>query len=195
MKRRSLLARMATAAVLASGALSVPAVMAQQTCDSSSGKPLKASLSFSEVTSAEVSCPAPTPSGSMPGLALSGSGHASHLGRVQLTASNCAYRDPNPNNPDGLIFTGPGGTSPSVIIEAANGDKLFARFSGTATPLAVSMQGGQYILNGSYTIAGGTGRFENATGCGVLSGMEDVHFTGSGVSGEGGIQLQGVLSY
>ncbi len=66
-------------------------------------------------------------------------------------------------NPDGS-FTG------SIVFTAANGDELWADFSGEYT---------SPMVDGSLTFTGGTGRFEDATGTVDFEGYtpDGVHIT------------------
>ena len=114
---------------------------------------------------------------------IRGSGQASHLGRATLVSQDC------------IVFTSP--TSPNfnfssstLVLQAANGDQLFATYSGTATPQA----GGALLLSGQFILNGGTGRFASATGTGTIDGLEDI----SGVPYQpavGTVMLSGKISY
>jgi hypothetical protein len=86
--------------------------------------------------------------GVVTGIAPSGAievestGNATHLGDFTKTES---------------VLFGPGGTfSGTVVFTAANGDQLWADFSGSITSPTT--------LEGTYTFLGGTGRFSDATG-------------------------------
>jgi hypothetical protein len=69
-------------------------------------------------------------------------GFATHLGNFTRTE---------------YVFFGPGGTiSGEVVFTAANGDELWADFSGAFTSPTT--------LEGTYVFTGGTGRFIDATG-------------------------------
>jgi hypothetical protein len=78
-----------------------------------------------------------------------GTGIVSHLGKMKFSLEHCV------NFTNGLIING------SDVLEASNGDKLFISHNGYTLPVpgtniaAVTMFG---------TIAGGTGRFEDASG-------------------------------
>jgi hypothetical protein len=66
------------------------------------------------------------------------------------------------------------------------GDQLWAAYGGT-----LSANNG--AIKGTYVIIGGTGRFEHATGLGIIDGVEQIEFaTGQG---SGQIQLKGTLLY
>ena len=69
-------------------------------------------------------------------------GNATHLGSFTRTE---------------FLFSGPGGAiSGSVVFTAANGDELWADFTGSFTSPTTA--------EGTYTFTGGTGRFGGATG-------------------------------
>ena len=112
---------------------------------------------------------------------ISGSGQASHLGRATLVSQDC------------IVFTSQTSfnfSSSTLVLQAANGDQLFATYSGTATP----QEGGALLLSGQFILNGGTGRFASATGAGTIDGLEDI----SGVPyqpGVGTVMLSGKISY
>jgi hypothetical protein len=75
-------------------------------------------------------------------VVIAATGNATHLGDFTRTE---------------YVFFGPDGTiSGTVVFTAANGDQLWADFSGGFTS--------QTTLSGTYTFTGGTGRFSDATG-------------------------------
>jgi hypothetical protein len=75
-------------------------------------------------------------------------GNASHLGRFTLDI---------PHVVDPATRTAAG----TYEFTAANGDKLYAEFTGTATPTSIP---GVLYIEETATITGGTGRFAGATG-------------------------------
>jgi hypothetical protein len=75
-------------------------------------------------------------------------GNATHLGRFTLDI-------PHLVNPATRIATG------SYLFTAANGDTLYAEFTGQATPTATP---GVLYIEETATITGGTGQFAGATG-------------------------------
>jgi len=58
----------------------------------------------------------------------------------------------------------------TLTITAANGDEIFASFTGTRSAAG---PGQPFTVNATYTITGGTGRFENASGSfeGISTGI------------------------
>jgi hypothetical protein len=106
---------------------------------------------------------------------ISGTGQATQLGRVTVVSSDCI----NPLSPTLFSFA-----SNQLVLTSANGDQIFALYSGTLTT-----EGGVGVITGGYQIVGGTGRFSHATGAGSVQGMEDMS------TGKGLVQLTGTLSY
>jgi hypothetical protein len=106
---------------------------------------------------------------------ISGTGNATHLGASEFVATATVYLTPPPP----FLIVG------TVIFTAANGDQLFASYTGTSMPVA----GAPNNVLLTYTVTGGTGRFENATGS----------FTGVPVVPVGAltgtITLEGNISY
>ena len=78
----------------------------------------------------------------------SGVGNATHLGRFTLAM---------PHKIDTVKKVAEG----TCLFVAANGDKVFATFSGKATPTTTP---GILTINETAVITGGTGRFAGATG-------------------------------
>jgi hypothetical protein len=77
-----------------------------------------------------------------------GGGEATHLGRFTATFH--------------ALVTIPAGTAVGEFtFVAANGDRLFATFTGQSTPTSVA---GVVSIHEIATITGGTGRFADATG-------------------------------
>lgn len=83
---------------------------------------------------------------------------------------------------------GVGQITNTTTYTAANGDQLHATFAGTGTPTST----GGFVLAGTETYAGGTGRFAAATGSARLDGA--AHFT-SAAGGVGGFDVRGSLAY
>jgi hypothetical protein len=84
-------------------------------------------------------------------LLSTGNGIGSHIGNATLIA----YPTIDLATPPPFSVSGP------LVITAANGDELFASFAGTRSAPDVT---GTFVINATYTISGGTGRFENASG-------------------------------
>ena len=87
-----------------------------------------------------------------------GSGNISHLGNVTITESHTT-----------TVLASSGYTTSTVTggtetTTAANGDELFLAFSGSG----VLIGPGRFSDTFNYTITGGTGRFEDASGSGVI---------------------------
>ena len=108
---------------------------------------------------------------------LQGICHYSHLGLTTTSAVQIAI--PQPNGSLHIVDT--------IVYTAANGDKLFATFVGTGFFTATGVS-----FSGVETYAGGTGRFEHASGASALAGSAT--FTAP-TSGIGEFSGHGTLSY
>lgn len=97
-----------------------------------------------------------------------GVGKASHLGKsTEVTTDQV-----------GNLCTG--AVTATSVHTAANGDTVRVEFIGSALPLGPSDPPNMVRFGGNYTITGGTGRFEGATGGGTFSGS--AIFTGPGAT-------------
>lgn len=95
-----------------------------------------------------------------------GSGIVTRLGRVEMSAAHCT-----PAGPD---------IAGRMILTAANGDELYLDYGGTCDALPPDAVPGvtEIGCDNPFVVAGGTGRFEDATGTGHLSAS--VTFMGFG---------------
>lgn len=98
------------------------------------------------------------PSAACQGLAntTSGDGQATHLGRTGWAGTACVSF-----GPQGIVVR-----NGQLTLTAANGDQLFATFAASGGPPASD---GSFHLDGTFTVVGGTGRFEGATGGGTFT--------------------------
>jgi hypothetical protein len=118
--------------------------------------------------------------------ASQGTAHVSHFGKATYTL-NATF------SISGTTLTNEG----TATLVAANGDQVFATFTGTATvasPVPAVGATGEGTL--VFTITGGTGRFSNATG--TLTGaihQEIVSLVGTTVVLRDTGTLQGRISY
>ena len=89
-------------------------------------------------------------------------GTATHMGIVHITFDFCAGgQDPDITVPH--MTVGPG----SYVLTAANGDELFLHTEGGAVIFGRTEEHPEYVIDYwryPYTITGGTGRFEGASG-------------------------------
>jgi hypothetical protein len=83
---------------------------------------------------------------------IDGTGNATHLGEFSVSIPHDVDRRPPPN---------PSVAVGEYVFTAANGDELYAEFSGEAT---VIVPGLLLSLVETATITGGTGRFAGASG-------------------------------
>lgn len=107
-------------------------------------------------------------------ISVTGQGNASHLGWTAAVTTNQELN----------LITGE--ATATYTLTGANGDTvvLEMEFLGTNVP-------GGVTFGGSYTVAGGTGRFAQATGSGLLSGQAT--FT-SASGGVGSFSVVGTIS-
>jgi ELWxxDGT repeat protein len=99
-------------------------------------------------------------------IVIASTGNATHLGDFTRTE---------------YVFFGPGGAiSGTAVFTAANGDQLWADFSGAFTSPTT--------LEGTYTFTGGTGRFSDATG---TANFEAITLDGIHVA----VSFEGSISY
>ncbi len=106
---------------------------------------------------------------------ITGTGHATHLGKSSFVAISTL----NLTTPPPFQL---GGTA---IFYAANGDEFYTTFAGTSTPI----DGGRSNVVVNHTITGGTGRFEDASG----------YFVGTAIANPalptGSITYEGYIRY
>lgn len=89
-------------------------------------------------------------------------GNASHMGRVEMTSRHCT--------PAGEAVTGG-----NMTLTAANDDEVYIEYQGSAPfPIPGVTEYVEATLD--FTITGGTGRFDNATGGGVIEA--EIEFLG-----------------
>jgi hypothetical protein len=112
---------------------------------------------------------------------ISGIGLATQLGRVTLDSSDCI----NPTDQTLTAFSFFSLPENDVVLTVvANGDQIFATYSGTLT-----FEGTVGVISGVYNIYGGSGRYLHAFGAGLVQGVEDRS------TGQGNIQLTGTISF
>jgi hypothetical protein len=81
-------------------------------------------------------------------------GRASHIGRFTYTSSHCSA----------ITFAG------AQTMVAANGDKIFADYESIGPPVFPPSEiGTVYEIPTAFMITGGTGRFADATGGGIMT--------------------------
>ena len=136
---------------------------------SSQSRPFSATLSAS--INFEAGVPPTACSGDLPGLALldySVSGQATHLGNLG-SSSNLHHESCNVNGAE-LELT----TSISGQLVAANGDKIYYTADDVIDVTNFVFQNGlPGTITGDWTITGGTGKFEDASGSFEINGLVD----------------------
>jgi len=111
---------------------------------------------------------------------VEGSGNASHLGKVTVTRTHCFDPDNDPSITDGRWEA-----------VATNGDRVWGSYFGSLVPTDFDDEGNPVRgdITSPYTLEGGTGRFEGATGEGVITGDFDL------VAEEGTFLTEGWIWY
>lgn len=158
---------------LLSGATAVAgalAVMAGSLAHAGSSVPLTGGFSYTSAVEAtkDPACPL---AGMMVGI-----GNLSHLGKSAVVAADCitqAYGN-------FVILHG------AITVTAANGDKPMATYTGSCVPAGGTVFQAKDM---TYSITGGTGRFEGARGAGKLEGSEDL------ATHQGALSVSGTISY
>ncbi|HSJ52736.1 MAG TPA: hypothetical protein VLC52_03230, partial [Anaerolineae bacterium] len=113
-------------------------------------------------------------------VTIKGSGSASHLGKVTLTRTHCW-------DPDNTLPINDG----QWQAVAANGDRVWGRYFGRLEPALFDEQGNvvRGAISSPYTLDGGTGQFEDATGEGIMTGDFDL------LTGEADFLTEGFIWY
>jgi hypothetical protein len=109
---------------------------------------------------------------------VGGEGEATHMGTVDVSRTHCFSPTSDPAFNNGRWRA-----------TAANGDAIWGTYEGNGAPLEFDDQGNPTLLEitGPYTIEGGSGRFEGATGEGVISGQLNLLTHGGNFVSEGTI--------
>ena len=153
-------------------ALVVATLLASNIPEAQSAAPFKATIAITESIQ-QIGSPPCILVGDISGIGL-----ATRLGRVTLDSSDCI-------NPTDQTFTAFSFFSEHVVLTVvANGDQIFATYSGTLT-----FEGTVGVITGGFNIDGGTGRYLQAKGAGAVQGVEDRS------TGKGYVQLTGTISY
>jgi hypothetical protein len=93
-----------------------------------------------------------------------------------------------------LCGSGPGSpTSGTTTTVAKNGNIIFTAFTGTVCQSGSTPTSGTYLLTGTFTITGGTGRFADATGGGTLTSKITLHPTPQGSQGPAVSHARGTI--
>jgi hypothetical protein len=116
--------------------------------------PFRATLTVQDQIVPDASCPF-----SGLGGTLTGSGTVSHLGATTLSATHCSVPTRG-----GSVAISRG----ALELTAANGDILYVEYVGTISPFPDASDTNTFV--GNYVVTGGTGRFEDAAGNGLLAG-------------------------
>lgn len=153
--------RTAAALTVLAAALCAPAAQAGGT------QLLVATAQISEVPgpATDPSCqPSTTQPGATASGTINGHGVATVIGGFTVASVDC-IRSADPNFVPPFQFN-----STQFVLTARNGDTVTMSYSGTANLSPI----GLLMLNGSFTITGGTGEFRKARGSGTLVGVENL---------------------
>ena len=82
-----------------------------------------------------------------------------------------------------LCTVGNSPASGTSTLVASNGDNLYTSFTGTVCQSESTSNSGTYMLTGTFTIDGGTGKFAGATGGGTTDSTLTLHATPQGSQG------------
>ncbi len=140
-----------------------PALASPTRADSSTAR--NGSVRFAAIYREKVAfiaCPAGTPPTTVC-VHIYGVGLASHLGR-SVEVDNTSQIDFS-TTPCATL------TNPLTTLHAANGDVV--DYTATGHVCSTGVQG-QSTLSGTYTVTGGTGRFEGASGGGTFFGVSQI---------------------
>ena len=111
-------------------------------------------------------------------VSTAGEGRASHLGRITVSSTEVVDLATSPGS--SVVRDG------QMVLVAANGDELHWTYAGSGT---TPDELGNSAITGTFEITGGTGRFLDATGSGVLDGTVNAQ-TGVVV-----VSYRGVVDY
>jgi hypothetical protein len=116
-----------------------------------SSRPFKASIHT-------FAAPAPTADPCVLSNAEAGSAQVTHLGKSEMESNELVNLC---SNPEGADISG------QFTMTAANGDQLFGSYD---TLGHLDFANDEVTFSGQFTITGGTGRFQDATGGGSIEG-------------------------
>jgi hypothetical protein len=124
--------------------------------------PFKAQITaHDQISEDPTSCPFPPHYAST----ILGTGVGTHLGRFTANMHDCFA----PAGPGVFVFQ-----NGVFTLTAADGSELRGTYSGQLVATPTSNQGAIFELRGTFDITGGTKRFQNATGNGVLAGKDNI---------------------
>ena len=139
--------------------------------------PFKAQITaHDQVSNDSVSCPVPPNFAST----ILGTGVGTHLGRFTATMHDCF----TPAGPGVFVFQ-----SGVFTLTAADGSEVHGTYSGQLTATPTTSHDAVFDLHGTYTITGGTKRFQDATGSGVMEGKDNI------LTGEVTVTLTGSINF
>ena len=126
--------------------------------------PFKAQITAHDLVSGDSSCPGSHPNAST----ILGTGVGTYLGRFTANMHDCFA----PAGPGLFVFQ-----NGVFTLTGTDGSELRGTYSGQLVATPTSSQDFVFELHGTYAITGGTKRFQNATGSGVMAGTDNIHTT------------------
>jgi hypothetical protein len=129
-------------------------------------RPFKATFDVEQRLGRADRCPRSDQGVPGPAGTFNGTGHATHLGAVQVGAEHCLTTKQDMTSV--YVFNG------KMVLTGANGDVVLADYVGFFTLVST----GVWSFEGNYFITGGTGRFLDASGTGALFGTLQGQFPG-----------------
>jgi len=146
------------------------------------------SASINAVADTDPSIPPTACSGDLPGFAAPDfilSGTAAHMGQLDIQNSRLHHNDCNLSFSTAQLTTNVSGQ-----LAAANGDLIYYNGDDIVNVINLLTQAGTTgEITGTWTITGGTGRFENATGSFTIDGIVDL------VGNSFSCQCNGTITY
>jgi hypothetical protein len=122
------------------------------------------SIEFPSATNG-LTCPVGSGNGSGKSNLFSKS--VSSFTNISLTSTDCVSF--GPNGPTSF-YQGQFTLVPEPILGQVSSDLITATYQGNLT----FNQNGTYTLNGTFSVTGGTGKYKNAQGTGILTGTETI---------------------
>jgi hypothetical protein len=139
--------------------------------------PFKAQITAHDQISVDpISCPVAPHFAST----ILGTGVGTHLGRFTANMHDCF----TPAGPGLFVFQ-----NGVFTLTAADGSELHGTYSGQLVATPTTNQDAVFELHGTYDITGGTKRFQNATGSGVMTGKDNI------LTGEVAVTLTGTIDF
>jgi hypothetical protein len=141
--------------------------------------PFKAQINAYDQVGTDAVCPASPPSPPLASTIL-GTGVGTHLGRFTANMHDC------------FTLAGAGlyvFQNGLFTLTAADGSELHGTYSGQLVATPTTNQDAVFDLHGTYEITGGTKRFQNASGSGLMAGKDNI------LTGQVTVALTGTINF